>query len=245
MAPPLALSGLRVEKDMDPSLAEQDQAQERKPKKWRAQSLVEFTIMLPVIMLLLSGLVEFGFLLNNYLDLIDAARDVARAAADDDPVHDCRGAFHPSPVRSMSDTDCGEPIFEPFGFYQRSFDALSGVLSGNREISINEANGDDMVISIFSVSGGVATRYPPLYNDGRCDQGGEYGWRLYCNQPSAMSDAEVASRLQAIAPGQGFVMVELYFNYHMKLGLPWITAFVHDPVLLHAYAIMPNVRAAP
>ncbi len=230
---------------MDPSVAEQDQNIESRPKKRRGQSLVEFTIMLPVIMLLLSGLVEFGFLLNNYLDLIDAARDVARVAADDDPVHDCRGAFHPSPVKAGSDTDCGEPIFEPFGFYQRSLDALAGVLSGNREINISEANGDDMVISIFRVSGGAVTRYPPLYNDGRCDQGAEFGWRLYCNQQSSISDAEVASKINATAPGQGFILVELYFNYHMKLGLPWITAFVPDPVLLHAYSIMPNVRAAP
>jgi hypothetical protein len=230
---------------MDPSLDEQNQMSERRPKKRRGQSLVEFTIMLPVVMLLLSGLIEFGFLLNNYLDLIDAARDVARVAADDDPVHDCRGAFHPSPVKGGSDTDCGEPIFEPFGFYQRSLDALAGVLSGNREISISQTNGDDMVISVFSVSAGVATRYPPLYNDGRCDQGGELGWRLYCNQQSAWSDSEIASKLQATAPEQGFILVELYFNYHQRLALPWITAFLPDPVLLHAYAIMPNVRAAP
>jgi Flp pilus assembly protein TadG len=38
------------------------------------QSLVEFTIMLPILLILMSGLIEFGFLLNSYLDVIDAAR---------------------------------------------------------------------------------------------------------------------------------------------------------------------------
>jgi hypothetical protein len=230
---------------MDPSVTEQDQNNESRPKKRRGQSLVEFTIMLPVIMLLLSGLIEFGFLLNNYLDLIDAARDVARVAADDDPVHDCTGAFHPTPARSPSDPDCGEPIFEPYGFYWRAGGALDDLLRGNREVTISETDGDDLVISIFTVSGGSVMRYPPAFNDTRCDQGGDLGFSRYCNQHSALSTADVAAKVDALAPGSGFVLVELYFNYHMKLGLPWITAFVPDPVLLHAYAIMPNVRAAP
>lgn len=231
---------------MDPSMPEQQEDKKGRPKKRLGQSLVEFTIMLPVVMLLLSGLIEFGFLLNNYLDLIDAARDIARVAADDDPVHDCKGAFHPSPVPDMGDPGCGIPINpEPFGFYQRSLNAMSGVLGGNREITIAKDNGDDLVISIFTVSGGTAVRYPPLYNDGTCDRGGELGWRLYCNQQSDLSTSWVESKIDLNAPGSGFVLVELYYNYHMVLGLPWITAFVPDPILLHAYAIMPNVRAAP
>jgi hypothetical protein len=234
-----------MEKEMHPSVAEHHQEGKRRRKKSRAQSLVEFTIMLPVMMVLLSGLIEFGFLLNNYLDLIDAARDVARVAADDDPVHDCRGAWHPSPVKGPSDTDCGESIFEPLGFYQRASYALTDAISGNREINISDGNDDDMVISIFSVSGGVPTRYPDGFDDGRCLQGGELGYSLLCNHYSAFTTADIAAKLQSTAPGQGFVLVELYYNYHMILGLPWITAFVHDPVLLHAYAIMPNVRAAP
>src|SRR3990172_7392481 len=50
------------------------------------QSLVEFTVMLPVLLIMLSGLVEYGILLNYYLDVIDAARDAARFAADGDPL---------------------------------------------------------------------------------------------------------------------------------------------------------------
>src|SRR3972149_8280177 len=53
----------------------------------RGQSLVEFTILLPVLLIMISGLIEFGFMLNYYLDLIDAAREATRWAAGDDPVH--------------------------------------------------------------------------------------------------------------------------------------------------------------
>jgi hypothetical protein len=43
----------------------------------------------------------------------------------------------------------------------------------------------------------------------------------------------------------GLVLVEIYYDYHMVLGLPWITAFVPNPIPLHAYTIMPNSSVEP
>ena len=37
--------------------------------------------MLPILLMLLSGVIEFGFMLNYYLDVIDATRETARFAA--------------------------------------------------------------------------------------------------------------------------------------------------------------------
>ena len=54
----------------------------------RGQGLVEFTIMFPVLLVMLSGLMEFGFLLNEYLDILDAAREAARFASDNDPFNE-------------------------------------------------------------------------------------------------------------------------------------------------------------
>ena len=51
----------------------------------RGQSLVEFTLVLPVLLIMLSGLVEAAIALNVYLDVIDSAREVARHVADFDP----------------------------------------------------------------------------------------------------------------------------------------------------------------
>ena len=57
----------------------------RNSKIKRAQSLVEFTLMLPVLLIMLSGVIEAGFALNVYLDVIDSAREVARDLSDFDP----------------------------------------------------------------------------------------------------------------------------------------------------------------
>src|SRR4030067_2015371 len=42
--------------------------------------------MLPVLLIMLSGLVDYAILLNYYLDIIAAARDAARFGADGDPL---------------------------------------------------------------------------------------------------------------------------------------------------------------
>jgi hypothetical protein len=46
------------------------------------QSMVELALLFPVLLILLSGLVEFGFILNEYLSVMDAARNAARFASD-------------------------------------------------------------------------------------------------------------------------------------------------------------------
>jgi len=47
----------------------------------RGQALVEFTIILPILLLLLLGILQFGVVFNNYITLTDAVRAGARQAA--------------------------------------------------------------------------------------------------------------------------------------------------------------------
>ncbi len=202
----------------------------RKRPRLRGQSLVEFTILLPVLLIMISGLIEFGFMLNYYLDLIDAAREAARWGAGDDPIHDdTTGAFvDPNP-----------------NFYGRVYAvAESSIDTGSGgQISLNPLT-DNVVVSAFGVSNGVVkNRYPNAGAPGdlyRC---------LYnspaCNHTSEFTTAEVDALLDPAAPNTGIVLVEIWYDYHMILGLPWIRAFVPDPVTLYAYSWMPNANAEP
>ncbi|MBI4730731.1 MAG: pilus assembly protein [Chloroflexi bacterium] len=45
------------------------------------QSFVELMLILLVLALILAGVVEFGFLMNNYLHVLDGAREAARYSA--------------------------------------------------------------------------------------------------------------------------------------------------------------------
>ena len=47
----------------------------------KGQAIVEFAIVLPVLVLLIFGITQFGLAFRNYISITDAARVGARAAA--------------------------------------------------------------------------------------------------------------------------------------------------------------------
>jgi len=218
----------------------------RRRHRTTGQSLVEFTILLPVLLIMISGLIEFGFLLNYYLDLIDAAREAARWGAGDDPIHDDISGAYIDP----------NPNFygRVFAVAETSIDTGSG-----GQISLDPLT-DNIVVSAFGISGGVVDkRYPQVDGqDGRCF----YNYPA-CNHESAFlstcastidppkcdppndDKTSVNELLDPLAPNTGIVLVEMWYDYHMILGLPWITLFVPDPVTLYAYSWMPNANAEP
>jgi len=216
----------------------------------RGQSLVEFTILLPVLLIMMSGLIEFGFMLNYYLDLIDAAREAARWAAGDDPVHcdpsvappgdaSCTMAAPPNPWTWENDNFYGRVC----GIANQSIDVGSG---GQIDL---DPTVDDIVVSAFSVSGGaVSQRFPPA--NPPAVQGADTGYSCMrvlggAGHDSQFTTAQVQALLNPGAPNTGVVMVEMWYDYHMILGLPWITAFVPNPIRLYAYSVMPNANVEP
>jgi Flp pilus assembly protein TadG len=206
-----------------------------KPKKKSlGQSIVEFAVLLPILLMMLSGLIEFGFMLNYYLDIIDAARESARFAANGDPLYDENGNF--------IDPNC-QYYLNAQQIAQQSINLGSG-----GQITLNPAT-DDVIISVYSAldNGTVDERWPQ--NTAGCSgllhvRSGEVS--LNDTRTSGLDTmTDIEGKLSSSAPNTGLVSVEIYYDYHMILGLPWITAFVPDPVTLWAYSIMPNVYAEP
>jgi Flp pilus assembly protein TadG len=54
--------------------------QETKMKSERGQTMTEFTMVLPILVVLLLGIVQFGIIFNHYVTLTDAVRAGARKA---------------------------------------------------------------------------------------------------------------------------------------------------------------------
>lgn len=48
-------------------------------KNQKGQALVEFAIVLPVLLMLVMGIIQFGMMLNSYLAIENASREGARA----------------------------------------------------------------------------------------------------------------------------------------------------------------------
>jgi len=214
----------------------------RKPK---GQSLVEIAIAFPFIIMLLAGLVEFGFMLNYYLSLLDSTREAARTFSNFDPFEDGHALITPDCTCSLAncpneagddrtDADCDRDDFYQ-GTAGMVLDNLQPMSAQDtsRRIILDSAT-DDVVVTIFSV-GDSTDRFP--------EDGGEYHW--FNNQPSRLSTEEINSRLIGAAPDTGILLVEVFFNYHQVLALPWLAPFLPDPIMLHAYTIMPCSAAEP
>ena len=62
----------------------------------QGQTMAEFAVVLPILVVLLFGIMQFGIAFNNYVTLTDAARAGARKAAvsrnSGDPAGDCKRA---------------------------------------------------------------------------------------------------------------------------------------------------------
>lgn len=61
----------------------------------RGQSLVEFALALPILLLLVFGIIDFGLGLKSYISLTNATREAARFAAVGNPQGspaDCNGS---------------------------------------------------------------------------------------------------------------------------------------------------------
>ena len=61
--------------------ADMTETTERTQKRRRGQSLVEFALIMPMLLMITFGIVEFGRVLNAYIMCTNGAREGARAAA--------------------------------------------------------------------------------------------------------------------------------------------------------------------
>ncbi len=193
----------------------------RKKRLPLGQSLVEVALFFPILLIVFSGLIEMGFWLVDYLAVVDAARNAARFASDN--------YYY---IRD-SNTDCTTT----HDFYrQAACDVLTELKQERPKIVLDTAS-DDIVVSAVSVlqNYGVVARFPPPNG----------WWSYYGHFGSQVSNAEINSRLDLSAPSTGLVVVEVFYHYHQRLKLPWIQAFIPDPILIHAVAIMPLVSAEP
>lgn len=114
----------------------------------RGQSLVELALFLPILLILLSGLVEFGLGLNAYVNVVEAAREGARAGVDGEPGDKGRSlvtkVYGDGSIRLVSSVDpsCTTATRD---FYA---DIACVVQNAARPVILNEANGDDIIITV-------------------------------------------------------------------------------------------------
>jgi hypothetical protein len=210
-------------------------------RKGKGQSFVEMAIVLSVLLLLVVGMVEFGNLLNQYINLVDGAREGARFASNNDPFLDSTTGLddysHPQTsfftnIDLVIEGDLSEPdpAKRTSAIAPLELDPVTTGVRTNGE----PYEADDILITFYSVSGGTIT--------------GTFGpWSPYNGYAASLADrsqitpAFIQGQLEGGAPSTGIVVVEIFYNYHqlLKLNLPIFGYVIPDPMQMHTYAIMP------
>lgn len=239
----------------------------RKPKQEtrpRGQGLVELTLVMPVLLIVISGLIEFGFALNQYMALITAARNAARFGSDGqynvtDNVHRCNCPIPDDPAYVPGACDPNDDLTRDF-FRQLGCLVNSELRQERPFVDMNDNNtpndfrddyldptrGDDIIVSVFSISEGsppsVDQRFPSSSGWSYALDLQGYGIR---NHFSDFSDSDVSAKLDSGAPSTGLLLVEIFYSYEQRLKLPWITAFIPEMMPMHVYTFMPLSSAEP
>ncbi len=189
------------------------------------QSLVELALFIPILLMMLSGLVEFGLLLNQYLNLMDGPREGARYGVSISPF-----------------TGIGED--DDIVFYNQ----ITAVVNKSIYPYQLDPTRDDVIISVVSIrNDDIFRRYPD--DASVTSTPGQYS--LYHHKTSKYTDAQIRTMLgtmqipQPGAPDGGAVIVEMYYSYHQALALPWLLLFVPDPIQLYMSSVTPLPAATP
>jgi hypothetical protein len=223
----------------------------RMQSKNRGQSFVELALVVLILALMLSGVVEFGFLLNNYLKVLDGAREGARFSNMSVPfVINATGEYE-------IDSGTGYYVSNQTFYINTAIETMRVmspiVLNGNR--------GDDIIISVFTVGvppSPTIVRWPYNYTFGwnLCENYSDPGlqtnndlntadWSSCTAKSSKFSSAQILSMMDPIAPGSGVLVVEVYYNYPQLLKLPVFEQVIPDPIPVYSYSIMPLSAAEP
>ena len=189
----------------------------------KGQSFIELTLMLLVLLTLLVGMVEFGNLLNLYINLVDGAREGARFVSNDDP-------FETGNYEAFF----GKVYETVQGRYESGVQLSKGAIN---PVILSAANGDDIIVTIYSITTNPSSGAKALvkFTSGAGSR--------YNQHTSMLSDATILSRVDGYAPNTGLLVVEIFYNYHQILKL--FSVIVPDPILVHTYSIMPLSSAEP
>ncbi len=237
----------------------------------RGQSLLEFALMLPILLIIISGIFEFGFMFNTYLALLDAARNAARFASDnqmsEDTIADCtatRDFFRQTSCVALFELSMESP----------SIDLCTSASTPREHCSGTDwMEYDDIIISVYSITkeGHPSTQFPEVRrfpNPGIaiCD---DYGWSYLSDMlgghgphssqcanrgtnphdvnehTSQFKKDDILPMIDVTAPNMAYVMVEITFHYWQVLALPWFTQFVPDPIIFRPYAVWPVPAMEP
>ena len=212
----------------------------------RGQSLVELSLIVPLVLIMLVGMIEVGFLIFNYLNAMDLTREAARFASTRN--------FQNATPGTIGSSDCTDSVLD----YYKDTACFFVDPSLNPNMPLDASRYDDATISVFTVVSGTVATVSDRWPKTPIDPDNDGVWSLYSNnwkkdcqgndiytQP-IFTNADVESLFLSSAPkAKGIVLVEVHICYDQMIYIPFISDFIGSPFRIHTYSFMPAPEAIP
>jgi hypothetical protein len=238
----------------------------------RAQSFVEFALVLPLLLIILLGVVEITLFIGSYINILDLTRSAARFASNRDPfstpgTKKCAAVGPGKVFDYFYDTSC---IFSPLKPNNPASCVDPNFCDGFNSTLQFKSNEDDILIYTFTESEASphplitdnakckSTDIPPcppwVWSDNDTDVAHNQNWLRDCDKYSsaaayapnftpAIMQSYLSSNVKTM--NKGFVVVEAIFCYHQVLNIPILSNFLPNPIKIDTYSIMPLPAAQP
>ncbi len=205
------------------------------------QTYVELALLVPLLLVMLAGLVEVGFVVFGYLNLLDLTREAARFAS----VRD----FESATAGEASLDECANNTLD----YYKDTACFFIDPELNPYVPISNTNYADVVVTVFTVSSSGSITSTNIIRHPDADGWSLYGdnWKKDCDGNTIrdepfFTDEEIKENFISGAPNnRGYVLVEAYVCYDQMLHFPIISEVIPSPFRLHAYSMMPAPEAIP
>ena len=196
-------------------------------KRERGQSVLEFAVILPVLLILLIGVAEMGFALRNYLVVVNASREGGRFAA--------RGRY--------SDEDVIDRVVVAGGVIRAGTPITNVPFLRTEDVHGAEPNAGIIVTHVVMSSTGTIDSTSVTFSGVRRDEPG--GCRLV-EPDDGVSKDQIGDRhrsatedIKAMREAEGYepminhiVVVEVFYLHHPLLNSPFVP--LPDPLEMYA-----------
>lgn len=204
-------------------------------KKTRGQSLVEFALFLPIFLILFSGLVEMGYAINMYINIVEAVREGARYGADNDPTQ--RDIVNPGDVGypdyvntglPSSNMRCEDP--NPQNATTDYYAKIYCVISATVKPAVFDPEFDWVRMSVYRVyrdplgvqAPSILETWPnPAHSPSISQLAGKWLWGG--GGTGVITQQDIQAYINSNTLSSAILVVEAGYQYQTLMNLPWVT----------------------
>ena len=139
-------------------------------KGQRAQSFLEFALVIPILLLVLLGVVELTLFIGTYINVLDLTREAARFASNRDPFAPqaagtpiCGPVSPTNPFDFFYDTSC---IFSPLALSPGCNSAFCDGFNSTIQLKSSE---DDILIYAFTEKENITSGQAEITDNALCN----------------------------------------------------------------------------